>query len=852
MSISYGDKFTPEDFYDVSQKEVSALGAQLLELNKYINADYLFIVSVDKAITEAKTAVVIHKNDVLNDFSYALKGSPCEQVSKQGVCCISHGVTKLYPEDKILKDMNVEGYIGVPVLSDYGDLLGILVGLYVDPTENIESHKARFLTFAGYINVYLQKCFLEVNASSRLSLLSEVEAMSNVGAWEYKVSTSKMYWSQQVYKIHGLPVDSDISAVSSIQYYNEVDQARISQLFEKVLLGQPYCDDFKFIDAQGNHKWVRTSGKAVKNNSGDVVRVYGAFEDITLERNLLSSAQERESRLETILDNLNDGVVTVNLQGEIVHSNLTAQHMFGYTLQEMLSLKVNHLMPGAYAARHDSYMASYEQTGLAKIIGVGRQLPAKRKNGDIFQMELSLTKSLNKGVVEYIGVVRDISERISAQDTIYNLAYSDPITGLKNKRWFEKECKSLIQRSAQSGGFIYAALLDIDKLGQFNLKYGIEAGNEALHLIAENLLKATDESCKLYKNGADSFLILSTHAVSDSTLLEALQPSFGTKLLNTGSFLLTISNIDVVLSASLGSAIFDIAKHSYESLLDKLEYALKQAKMHSPFGYYFANIESLKRYDRTNKIRYLLLNAIQNNELKLMLQPQFISAGKFNSSEALLRWDSKELGFVSPSEFIPIAEEGDIIIKIGDWVIDEVCRLLNEVNNGVGTTCIAVNISVKQIVANDFKSKLIEKIQKWNISPKNVVIELTETTLVSDIELVKATMLELNTMGFRFSIDDFGTGYSSLSYLKDLPIAELKIDKCFVDGIIDKNDSSSKTIVNMIIDMANALGVNSVAEGVEYQEQYEYLRERGCDLFQGYLFSKPVHVEQWYKMLKLS
>ena len=165
------------------------------------------------------------------------------------------------------------------------------------------------------------------------------------------------------------------------------------------------------------------------------------------------------------------------------------------------------------------------------------------------------------------------------------------------------------------------------------------------------------------------------------------------------------------------------------------------------------------------------------------------------------------------------------------------------------STCIAVNISAKQIVASDFKEKLLASVQKWQVLPQHLIIELTETTLVSDIELVKETMVELNQMGFRFSIDDFGTGYSSLSYLKELPISELKIDKYFVDGIMDNEDSSSKTIVNMIIDMANALGVNSVAEGVEETAQFNYLKQRGCDLFQGYLFSKPIPIAQWKERL---
>ena len=198
--------------------------------------------------------------------------------------------------------------------------------------------------------------------------------------------------------------------------------------------------------------------------------------------------------------------------------------MFGYEHSEMLGLSINNLMPEPYASKHHSYMQNYEQTGEAKIIGVGRQLPARKNDGTVFQIELSLTKAVNGESIEYIGVVRDISEKLKAQDTIYNLAYSDPITGLKNKRWFERECRSLLQSASLNSSYIYAALLDMDKLSQFNFKYGIEAGNEALILTAKKLSKAVEGEYKLYKSGVDSFLIISTYPNRNLCDLELQQP----------------------------------------------------------------------------------------------------------------------------------------------------------------------------------------------------------------------------------------------------------------------------------------------------------------------------------------
>ncbi|URQ99006.1 EAL domain-containing protein [Pseudoalteromonas sp. SCSIO 43095] len=836
--------------YKAPYSQCANLSAQLSALQQEIKADYLFIASVDED-KSATTQLVLSNTEVIENFSYSLEGSPCELLLTQSICFITHKLQQDYPENKLLQVINANAYIGAAILNDDGLLTGVLVGLYFNAHQDLESYKSILLSFANYTSAYLQKCFLENKPSSQKLLTNAVESMAKVGSWQYTVLTDELYFSPEVYKIYALAADSKINTTQAIAHYADEEQVRISQLFRRLqTLGLPYCEDFEFVDAHGNKKWVRTSGHPVFNDDHQVIKVYGAFEDVTLEYELKAKVDDKNNRLEAILNNLNDAVITINQQGVIVHCNSTALTMFGYKQNEMLGLSINNLMPEPYASKHHSYMRNYEQTGEAKIIGVGRQLPARKKDGTIFQIELSLTKAVNEQNVEYIGVVRDISEKLKAQDTIYNLAYSDPITGLKNKRWFERECRSLLQSASINNGYIYAALLDMDKLAQFNFKYGIEAGNEALILTAKKLSNAVQGEYKLYKSGVDSFLIISANVSSDLSYLEQQQPSIDSKLLALDNFSHKINDLDVVLSASLGSTIINASRDSYSSMFDKLEYAQKQAKKLAPFGYYFADLDALKRYERTNKIRYLLINVDKSDELTLVLQPQFNNENTFNSAEALLRWDSEELGVISPREFIPLAEENEAIIKIGDWVVDQVCKLLHEVSRAGKNTCIAVNISAKQIVAPDFKEKLLASIHKWQVSPRNLVIELTETTLVSDIELVKETMLELNKKGFRFSIDDFGTGYSSLSYLKELPISELKIDKYFVDGIMDTDDNSSKTIVNMIIDMASALGVNSVAEGVEEPAQFNYLKQRGCNLFQGYLSSKPLPIEQWKERLQ--
>ena len=316
-------------------------------------------------------------------------------------------------------------------------------------------------------------------------------------------------------------------------------------------------------------------------------------------------------------------------------------------------------------------------------------------------------------------------------------------------------------------------------------------------------------------------------------------------LLSPRHFDIVINSVKWSLTASLGSAIFNPQGQSFESIINVIEQAVKRAKRSAPFGLCHISEDGFKEFDRYLDIKSKLEQAIERDELSIVLQPQVTHDGTVSSFEALVRWYSKELGPVSPSEFIPIAEESYAICEIGDIVLRKTLSVIsNFVKSGLKTS-IAINISARQIVVPDFINSLLSRVNQYGIPPHMLMLELTETALVVDIELVKETMLELARFGFRFSIDDFGTGYSSLAYLKVLPISELKIDKYFVDDIGKDFDGKAAQIVDAIIEMAKALNVTCIAEGVESEEQLKYLIGKGCEKFQGYYFSRPEPEAHW-------
>lgn len=257
--------------------------------------------------------------------------------------------------------------------------------------------------------------------------------------------------------------------------------------------------------------------------------------------------------------------------------------------------------------------------------------------------------------------------------------------------------------------------------------------------------------------------------------------------------------------------------------------------------------EEFAAYERFNYIRQNCSRALNDGEFYVVLQPQYDASGAVWGSEVLLRWNEKRLGQLSPVEFIPIAESSDEIIEIGYWVLNEACRILSELSKQGIRTVLSVNVSGRQIVRPDFSDHLLELVHKWQVSPNQLTLEITENILIESIELVQNRMAQLAQLGFGFSIDDFGTGYSSLSYLKALPITELKIDRYFVDEI--NFDDDEVPIVNMIIDLAHSMGVKTVAEGIENKIQLQYLTNKHCNLFQGFYLSKPMTEDAWRRCL---
>ena len=687
---------------------------------------------------------------------------------------------------------------------------------------------------------------LHTELTQTQELLAEVESVGQVGGWQYNIHTKELSWTKEVYKIYGLSPDEPITPESAIAFYSQNAQETISEAFNQAVSAfTPYELELPFINDKGRQKWVRTTGK-IRSKNGAVTHVYGAFEDISQQKSLLETHETTEKNFQAIIENLYDCVIILDVKGKIKSANQVVEKTFGYSPYELVNKSISLLMPEPYASMHDKYMSGYMETGLAKIIGIGRELPAMRRDGSTFPIELSISEVVNGDVVTFIGIIKDISERKEAEKEIHQLAYFDEKTGLPNRYSFEKDLQNCFDKNRLIEDTFSIFQVNLDKFSQVNLTYGDHIGDCVLQKAAARLQETLPIWASAYRNNADSFYVIISPNIEKNKADTTYQTTttIAELIISTIKKPMLIDHHTIKIHASIGILETSANLINFTDIKPLLELSLSKAKSKGGNGYVFAEAEETNALKRQSQISLAMMKDDFINELSLAIQPQYSANGKIIGSEALVRWNSSNLGFVPPDEFIQIAEKNGRIIKVGEWVLEKVCQIVSQkLSFSSDRTSVSVNISAKQIAQPNFEQFILACLEKYQIPHHMLLLELTETALVADLELVLAKMNNLKKHKLNFSIDDFGTGYSSLKYIKYLPISELKIDKSFVDDIQD--DSAIIPIVNAIIQMAQSLNLSLVAEGVETKTQVNYLKSYGCETYQGYYFSKPISCEEW-------
>lgn len=564
-------------------------------------------------------------------------------------------------------------------------------------------------------------------------------------------------------------------------------------------------------------------------------------------RETLIQLQNSENRVQAVLDNVDEGIVTINANGSIVLFNPGAERMFGYRSVEVIGKNVALLMPEPYHSEHDSYLRRYLDTGKASIIGIGREVEAQRSNGEIFPMELRISEFNLGGQRQFIGIMRDITERKAAEAKIIHLAHFDVLTNLPNRRLVQDRIQQSITASTRSGLEFAVLFIDLDNFKDINDTLGHDVGDRLLEMVAHRLTDSLRAQDTVGRQGGDEFIVLLASLTTAGDSARVAQ-----KILDALAAPFEINGQSLHSNASIGIAVYPYDGEGVEALLKNSDTAMYSAKAAGRNNYQFfaeeMNAASAERLLLEGSLRL----AIERNEMLLHYQPLVdIASGRIVATEALVRWDHPRLGRVGPDRFIPVAEESGLIVALGEWVLRQACmQLVLWREQGIHPPRMVVNLSPRQFRQKHLLRNFYRVLSETGVDPHWLGLEITESVIMDNPEISISVLEELKALGFELSLDDFGTGYSSLSYLKRLPIDKLKIDRSFVNDIT--TDMDDEAMVGAIIVMAHQLNIDVVAEGVETEEQLEFLREHDCDEFQGYLFSRPQPPENLNILLKAS
>ena len=442
------------------------------------------------------------------------------------------------------------------------------------------------------------------------------------------------------------------------------------------------------------------------------------------------------------------------------------------------------------------------------------------------------------------------AELTIANAKINSLAYFDPLTQLPNRRLLLDRLNQAVAASSRSGQYGALLFLDLDHFKTINDTLSHEAGDLLLQHVATRLTGSVKEGDTVSRFGGDEFVVLLS-CLSQQTIEAAAQTQcIAEKILHTLEQPYRLNMHSYRSTTSIGVTLFSGHKETIGELLKQADIAMYQSKNTGRNTLTFFDPAMQKAITYRVAMEEELRNAIKEKQLQLYYQIQVNSSGQALGAEALIRWLHPERGIIPPFDFIPLAEETGLIIPVGEWVLDNGCAQLKvwQSNPETQDLILAVNVSSKQFHQKNFVQQVKATVQRHDINPARLKLELTESILVANISDMISKMNALSKMGISFSLDDFGTGYSSLQYLKKLPLNQLKIDRSFVRDLV--TDDSDKAIIRTIITMAHSLGMSVIAEGVETVEQRSYLLDNGCMYYQGYLFSKPVPIEEFEALLK--
>lgn len=685
----------------------------------------------------------------------------------------------------------------------------------------------------------------------RESERTQATLLGNLPGFAYRARRADFgmdYVSDGVEAIMGFKAEEYISGAARVGFLvhpDDMDRVRAAYL---AAMNEPgrYALEFRIVTPKGETKWIWDQGQAVVSDESDeVIAIEGYVTDVTERRQAEDALAESEKRYRDLFENARDPMLTYDLMnGRIIDANERVMELTGYDRETLLERSITDLVAKewheeAAAALKRVFAGDNTPYELAIVTKKGGHIPVEVTS------RIILGKNGQPRTVQAIG--RDITERKQAEETIRRLAYHDALTDLPNRALFEDRLDLALAQSRRMGEMLAVMFLDLDSFKVVNDTLGHSAGDKLLQEVANDIAKLVREGDSVARVGGDEFTLLLAGIAGPQDATEVAQ-----RILDCLRQTRTINGTEFCTTGSIGITTFPADGDNGETLLRNADTAMYRAKERGRDNYQLYTASMNAKMMERIAVEQDLRHALERDELKVFYQAIVsVETGQVTGAEALLRWDHPQRGIITPDEFIPLAEETGLIVEIGESVLREACLQLRKWRaEGLPLSLVAVNLSARQLQQENLVQRIATVLSETGISPDLVQLEITEGAVMKNVEHAIAMLRQLGQMGVEIALDDFGTGYSSLTYLKRFPIDAVKIDQSFVRDL--EHDASDATIVSTVIAMADNLNLNVIAEGVETEAQLEFLRERGCSEYQGYLFSHPVPADEFARVVRAS
>lgn len=691
----------------------------------------------------------------------------------------------------------------------------------------------------NYVNMHRE--IKKINHSLELA-----QKVGNIGNWNYEFSNNHFFWSNQIFNILGIESSENLVAnhKTILEYIHPDDRNNYEKTFDESIKNyKSYSIEYRILRKDGKIRYIHEQTEVMFKRNKKPLQFIGTLQDIT-ERKLVNlQLIESEQRFKNIYNNLEAGIWSFDVQNNVfLLFSSGVEGISGYTSNDLLTrLNWDSIVhPDDFL----TYKSAHNQLLHGKTLH--HQYRIFHKNGEIRWVQDQTIPMFNSdgNLVRLDGIVTDITEHKKSEELIKYIANHDYLTGLPNRRMFEEQINALIASSANKDPFAIC-IIDINNFKDINQSFGNKVADKLLLQYSKRISNIYINLPLLARMNGDEFGMIIKDIKQTDNLLKIAK-----EIISKLNEPFIIDDYEFNVSSTIGVSTYPNDGETLEELLKNANSALYRAFEKGTNRFEVFSVQDIRSYKATTLQRDLP-KAIQNNELFIHFQPRVnTNSGKMVGAEALIRWNHPVWGYISPVEFIPIAEESGFINEIGDWIFEQVCQFLKETQDkGLPIIPISINQSAKIFLKKDWLSTIIKVLKETKVPPSLIEFEITESAFIYNNEKAKEVIDFLRTLGIKVILDDFGTGYSSLSYLMNYPIDTIKIDKSFVQNYFDKKN---ETIIKSIIYLARGLNMNIVAEGVETMQQLSFLKHLDCQEIQGYLFEKPIPKLKFQQLLENS